>query len=157
MDNDDTINVSVWLNDIDKDELRKKTKLELQSTNISTSAIDLAFYENDKLSTETAYLSNLSNSSSTVIADEKKVIKAKREIAKEMYSENNAKCYDNLFCKNQTFSLEKEKESQIIYISKYAPNIDLYLTKNKYTVSITRAGSTVSGEVSSYGLTCSVS
>ena len=24
MDNDDTINVSVWLNDIDKDELRKK-------------------------------------------------------------------------------------------------------------------------------------
>lgn len=83
------------------------------------------------MSTETAYLSNLSNSSSTVIADEKKVIKAKREIAKEMYSENNAKCYDNLFCKNQTFSLEKEKESQIIYISKYAPNIDLYLTKKQ--------------------------
>lgn len=24
MDNDDTINISIWLNDIDKDELRKK-------------------------------------------------------------------------------------------------------------------------------------
>lgn len=25
MDNDDTINISVWFNDIDKDELRKKS------------------------------------------------------------------------------------------------------------------------------------
>lgn len=131
MDNDDTINISIWLNDIDKDELRKKTKLELQDTNISISAIDLAFNENDKLSIETNFLSSLNNDSSIGISDEKKVIKAKREIAKEMYFENNAKCYDNLFRINRSLSLEQEKEPKIIYISKYAPNIDLCLTKKQ--------------------------
>lgn len=72
MDNDDTINISVWFNDIDKDELRKK-KLELQDTNISISAIDLAFNENDKLSIETNFLSSLNNDSSIDISDEKKL------------------------------------------------------------------------------------
>lgn len=131
IDNDENINISAWFNDIDKIKLQDKTNFELKNTNISSSAIKLAFSENNKIFLDSAQLNDIQNENNISIADTKTVIDTKRKIAKEMYYQSNISYFNTIFEKTNTLSLYQEKSPQIIYLSKYAPNIDLTLTKEQ--------------------------
>lgn len=115
--------VSLWLNDINKDELKKKVYNKLENK-ISKASLALALEPNSNDSIK--YINEEKKQSQKSLEKESNeiqtVIEVKRSIYREMQKEKSS-----IVLKNEL----KEYQDNILYISKYLPNIDIELTRSQ--------------------------
>ena len=131
IDDDTMIPVSIWLKDISHEAIKKKVEKELafeiDNNIINSDAIDVAFYndlfasKNESRFDDYHSFESLSQKAKNVsVSDTQLVIKTERSIASQVYSESNLSKIEKI-CNDTDYS--------IIYISRYAPNVELYLLK----------------------------
>lgn len=123
MSDEDKLDVSVWTKDIDFSTVKKETTVKLKSDyNFNSEKLELLdmSFADEKLDNSTALKINRIDSDVTD-EDTETVIEEKRNIASDMYEENNQKFLDKIEC----------HEDDIIYESKYAPNVILSLDKEQ--------------------------
>lgn len=114
LNDDDLVSVSMWVKDLGRDEFDAMIHEELnklaQKKMVSQSAVDALFNMD-------------SNSKADVtVAQAQAVISAKREIVNEYYTKHNQNVLNELF--------GDSRRVNVIFISKFAPNIELQLTKS---------------------------
>lgn len=149
MDNDEKINISVWLKDIDiglvEEQVSSYLSNQINGDSINASSVDLVFNgyrsfnpdfegKNYNLLTKSNINnSNFSKSEEVTINQVQKVIEAERRVSSNLYQRQNEKFYNSLFSKVENYSLDIEQleEPQVVYSCKYAPNIELYITKEQ--------------------------
>ena len=123
MSDEDKLDVSVWTKDIDFSTVKKETTVKLKSdynfNSEKLELLDMSFVD-EKLDNSTALKIKRIDSDVTD-EDTETVIEEKRNIASDMYEENNQKFLDKIEC----------HEDDIIYESKYAPNVILSLDKEQ--------------------------
>lgn len=155
MDDDDTIVVSIWFNDIDYNTIYEKSKAKLSEIYSSTSdktSIDLLNLTMSEVSSESkkAYTVNMINRAiddtsysekdyihnidnhpqSAVISD--KVISTMRETSSKIITENNKKYIEEIFGKAIDINLNNNyNDDRIIFVSNYAPTLDILLKKQE--------------------------
>ena len=123
MSDEDKLDVSVWTKDIDFSTVKKETTVKLKSDyNFNSEKLELLdmSFADEKLDNSTALKIKRIDSDVTD-EDTETVIEEKRNIASDMYEENNQKFLDKIEC----------HEDDIIYESKYAPNVILSLDKEQ--------------------------
>lgn len=117
------VDVSVWVKDINQDEVKEKTKKTLMKEN-GFSKEQLEITDTDFLASDVNNfdVEKISKIDTAVSADESEIIiEEEREISSEMYEENNSNIFDS-------FNID---DNNLIYSCKYAPNILMSLTKNE--------------------------
>lgn len=137
--NNDIIPVSIWFTDISheiiKDKVEEEMTSDIESGRISQEAIDLVFFDDlksDVLESQpdsTVYddCKELAESVSTEQAME--IISCERRISSELYSKRNSEHISDIM---RLLSLSDEEiSSSLLYSCKYAPNIDICLTKEQ--------------------------
>ena len=121
--NKERINVSVWVKDINQNEVKEKTKKVLKEEN-GFSDNQLKIIDTDSLTPDITDLNaeKIYEIDSAVSVDESElVIEEKRKISSQMYEENNSKIFES-------FNVD---DKNLIYSCKYAPNILMSLTKDE--------------------------
>lgn len=132
---DEKISVSVWVNDIDYEDVKSDVEIALQdeigSGEISSSAVDCVFTDEDELSTAESY-SEFINETANISTNEMDIVIAEeRKAASDKITQSNNNIYNKL--SNELDGATPE----IIMMSSYAPNFDLLLTKEQiYKLSL---------------------
>ena len=124
MSDDDTIEVSVWVTDIDHNEVERQA-IEKVKNSVSRDVFDIAKVDNDN-----SKLMELSRKETTKSVKEQKrdsseiqkYIEVKRSLLYKSQRANIDKIISTLF---------PEQKPEIIYRSKYLPNIELKLQKSQ--------------------------
>lgn len=128
-DANEEINVSVWVNDIDyndvKSDVEEALQDEVQSGEISSEAIDCVFTNEETLSTEVLYTDFINNNTDISTNEINEVIMEQREITSDKITQNNNYIY-NKICEELG-----NTKPEIIMMSSYAPTFDLKLTKEQ--------------------------
>ena len=138
----DKVPVSVWFEDIDYKEVKKQVEDRLKSNaraiTVSQKAIDLVFYDventitNRELSTAV-----LRDEYSEVTTEEvKAVIEAERDVVSTLYQTHNQNIIDNIYEDSSLTKVVHKRNSnaenlQIDYVCRYAPNVNMTLTKEE--------------------------
>lgn len=150
LDDDDEVDVSVWVTDIDHAAVKEKTAFKLEGA-VEEQKIDRAVLslldENAKQAqflpiSETAKNFSLSAgklkaippaSTATAVSDGdcQFFIETERAVSKSLYQEQNKGIFDRLFPKQKQglFKSAAQKQPEILYACRYAPNIMMRLTK----------------------------
>lgn len=146
MSDDEQINISVWLTDIDSSVVEEKVNIclsnAIQEDNISRASVDLVFKNNevsdvsvneDDLIANDYTDDNDSNNSNGTLEQVQTVINTERQVASSLYQQQNEEFCDSLFSKTKSAytSKEQSKLPQVIYSCKYAPNVELYISKKQ--------------------------
>lgn len=147
MNDDEQINISVWLNDIDgnlvEEQVNTELSNEIKDNRISRTSVDLVFhseerlddslYKTDLVSEEDIYANDLNVTTEQV----QKVIRAERKAASNLYQKQNEEFCNILNSKVKGIYSESRQaqQQQIVYSCKYAPNVELYIAK-KYIYDI---------------------
>lgn len=142
MNDTEAIAVSVWFTDIDYDELKENVKNEVIATSslsesVSQEAVELVFYDVENNNIANYSLETLTNVYSDVTVEEvKQVVAVEREIASNMYREHNNSIIEDILppsvvSRESLSATEFAGASSISYICRYAPNVDMYLTKSQ--------------------------
>lgn len=146
----DKVDVSVWVTDIDRTQVKEKTAFQLEDAieekKINRAALSL-------INEETNQLQNLPNSVSAQVFSLSKgklqffppksavtgvsdgdcqfYIEAERAVSSEMYQKKNKEIFDGLFPKHRQvfFKSIMQEQPEILYVCRYAPNIMMRLTK----------------------------
>ncbi len=124
--NNDTICVSVWLNSIDYSAVENKLIKKI-GDNISKEIIDIV-NSNDTWSNDISFFNKERKKTALELKRESQdiqtAIEARRKIIATMQFNNNKKILDELF-------KGKIKSNDLVFISKYVPNVELNLTKEQ--------------------------
>lgn len=146
MGDGDTVDVSVWLKDIDYEQVANDVtdKLETmhQSGKVSAQALllpqdDLAAMsqsaQNNAVSAYSAEPVQGLDPSQITAEDAQEFIETKREVTAQKYEEQNTRLFNSLFPKQKQswFRTVQQEQPEVIYSCKYAPNVMLTLTKSQ--------------------------
>lgn len=143
MGDDDKVVVSVWFSDIDYSKVKKDVENSLVNRNSNHQhAIDLVFLNelknnNDTNDTQKSLSELTEEYDSVLIEDVQRVIEEKRTVTSELYQSYNKLMLDEILDKDivSTILLNENnidcKSSEIVYISRYAPNVELMLTRDE--------------------------
>ena len=142
MDNAESIVVSVWFADIDHENVKGAVEEEIADINARTYSVsedvtDLVFLESLENGTKTyELLSSLNEEySSITTTDVQNVIGIKREIASSLYETHNICMLNKMLSIEETFDIntytEAKYSNKVVYVSRYAPNVEVRLTKNE--------------------------
>ncbi len=139
MKSSDSIAVSVWFTDIDRNVLRYNveqaalnTRSLKSSTQVTSEAIELLFYDVDNAdSINEESMSMLSERYYDITTEEMQTaIELERAVAAAMYSEHNQNILSTVL--HSAIELdESENPVKLDYVCKYAPNVDMKLTKTQ--------------------------
>lgn len=128
-DTNELIDVSVWVSDIDYDDVKSDVEESLQdeveSGEISSEAIDCVFTDDEELSTDVLYNDFINNNADVSTNEINEVITEQREITSAKITQNNNYIYNKL-CEELDGT-----EPEIVMMSSYAPTFDLKLTKEQ--------------------------
>ena len=141
MSDDDTISVSIWLTDIDYNEVYDHSKKDLEIlikkdllTNdslelLKLSMFDISFFaKNEYTNYNTDRIKQLDNKVSNIESNE--VLRIMRKNISLLMMKNNLKKYNMLFPeKRQSNFSELKQDENIIFVSQYAPLINIKLKK----------------------------
>ncbi len=132
---DEKVSVSLWVDDIDYDDIKAAVKVDLrndvESGELSASAIDCVFLDESELNNPANYQEFLNDTADISQSEIETVILSEREIVKEKMSVNNQNIYSKLSDDLGGY------EPEVILMSSYAPNMDLWLTKEQiYELSL---------------------
>lgn len=134
MDDDDTIDVSIWFKDIDYDKVKEKTVKKVKEK-VSEDVLTLVQFNGNETVARDVF-NREKNKTLKIRKKESKqmqvAIEAKREIASKMQEENNRKFIEEMFPSDTI-------QPTILYESKFAPNIEASLTKEQIAEIITSA------------------
>lgn len=145
MNSNDTIDVSVWLKDINYKEVAEEVSAELeQKAENGEIGKQAVFLPKDDLLTmkQAKNFTCISDSISPVNVldmeqlsqeDAQTFIETKRMITSDKYEEQNTRIFNSLFPKIKRNLLvdEEQYQPEIIYSCKFAPNVMMTLTKNQ--------------------------
>lgn len=146
MSDDEQINISVWLTDIDTSVVEDKVNVclsnDIKEDNISRASVDLVFKNNeisdvsfneDDLSANDYINDNDSYNSNVTLEQVQTVINTERQVASSLYQQQNEEFCDSLFSETKSAYTSKEESElpQVIYSCKYAPNVELYISKKQ--------------------------
>lgn len=150
MDDDDKIDVSVWVTDIDRAAVKEKTASELEEAieeqKINRAALSLLEEEAKQAQIrpvdDTAKIFSLSTGKLKAFSPENSItavsdadcqyyIETERAVSSDLYQEQNKVIFDRLFPKQRQaiFESAAQKQPEILYACRYAPNIMMRLTK----------------------------
>ena len=147
MDANDTVGVSVWLRDIDYEEVEQEVTQRLEEKvekgEISEQALLLP--EDDLLTMKQKSVGNVQLSAASLPPvegldtaaisqeDAQEFIETKREVTAQEYTQQNAQVFEGLFPreKQEWFRTVPQEQPESIYSCKYAPNIMMTLTKGQ--------------------------
>jgi hypothetical protein len=117
------INVSVWVKDINQNEVKEKTKKVLkEESGFSDNKLEIIDTDFSNSRIESVDVETIGRIDKTISVDESElIIEKKREIASQMYEESNSDIFDS-------FNID---DKYLIYSCKYAPNILMSLTKDE--------------------------
>lgn len=143
----DTIDVSVWLCDIDYEEVeqevtqrleRKAEKGEISGQALLLPEDDLQTMKQQNSGNAQLAAANLQPVNGLNIAaisqeDAQGFIETKREVTSREYARQNAQVFESLFPKEKQewFRNVPQRQPEVIYSCKYAPNIMMTLTKGQ--------------------------
>lgn len=119
------IPVSVWFTDIDYDKVNDKVVTDFKDK-VSSDVLDIA---NANGNTKDLLALNANEQKKSIEKQKsdslemQNIIVGRRKIAAKLQKENNEKVMNDLF--------SSKNQPKIIYSSKYAPNVDMYLTKEQ--------------------------
>lgn len=147
MNGDDTIDVSVWLRDIDYEDVEQEVtqKLEQKVENGEISRQALLLPEDDLKTMKQQSSGNYQLSTASLqpvegldieqlsSEDTQEFIETKREVTSQEYQRQNAQIFGSLFPKEKQswFRTVPQEQPEVIYSCKYAPNIMMTLTKSQ--------------------------
>lgn len=147
MNDDDTIDVSVWLRDIDYEDVEQEVtqKLEQKVENGKISRQALLLPEDDLKTMKQQSSGNYQLSTASLqpvegldieqlsSEDTQEFIETKREVTSQEYQRQNAQIFGSLFPKEKQswFRTVPQEQPEVIYSCKYAPNIMMTLTKSQ--------------------------
>ena len=125
MNDNDTVAVSVWFKDIDYNVVEAKAIKNI-GNNISNDVLKIAKADESSAEMLSLYKSQQNKTikqQKKESAEMQKLIEEERDISSKMQVENNKNIMNRLF--------EDGDYPTIIYSCKYAPNVDMYLTKSQ--------------------------
>lgn len=147
MNQDDTIDVSVWLKDIDYQQVADDVTDELETMHQSgkLSAQALLLPQDDLTAMRQSAQNNAASAysaesvqgldpSQVTAEDAQEFIETKREVTAQKYGEQNTQIFNSLFPKEKQgiiFRTVQQEQPKIIYSCKYAPNVMMTLTKSQ--------------------------
>lgn len=142
MNDSSKVFVSVWFEDIDYKEVKRQVEEMINDNTrtvaVSQKAIDLAFYDVENTINNRELTANvLCDTYSEVTTEEiKAVVEAERAVVSTMYQNYNQSIVnaisENVTVSNNLNTRNSNEESlQIEYVCRYAPNVDMYLTKEQ--------------------------
>ena len=139
LESDERVCVSVWIKDIDHQEVKngveEKLFAKIESGELSKQDIDLVFFDDIEINVKGSTGEQLSYGK--IIGNEENessnnkiqmVIETEREVSSAMYKQNNKTVLNGFL---NSLDADDADAPIVIYISKYAPNIDLCLTKSQ--------------------------
>ena len=132
MDDDDTIDVSIWFKDIDYDIVKEKTAKKVKDI-VSDDVLTLVKNDGDENVARDIFNREKNKSQKKREKESKQMqiaIKAKREIAYKMQEESNREFIEEMFPSDTI-------QPTVLYESKFAPNIEVSLTKEQINEIIT--------------------
>lgn len=146
MSDDEQINISVWLTDIDTNDVEEKVNVclsnDIKENSITRASVDLVFKNNeisevslneDDLLTNEYINDNDSYSSDVTLEQVQTVINTERQVASSLYQQQNEEFCDSLLSETKSAYTNKKQSKlpQVIYSCKYAPNVELYISKKQ--------------------------
>lgn len=146
MSDDEQINISVWLTDIDTSVVEEKVNVclsnDIKENSISRASVDLVFKNNeisevslneDDLLTNEYIDDNDSYSSDVTLEQVQTVINTERQVASSLYQQQNEEFCDSLLSETKSAYTNKKQSKlpQVVYSCKYAPNVELYISKKQ--------------------------
>ncbi len=140
MSSSDCVDVSVWLQDIDYDEVNQETQQALQTKvsmgKASENVLQLSMCQQNNMADGLLTLQNtgyLAEADVTASQDAQVYIETRRFVAAQAYEEQNTSLYHMLFPAEEggLLRIQKQQQPALLYISAYAPNILLTLTKDQ--------------------------
>ncbi len=138
MDETEMIKVSIWFSDINYGTVRSTVEASLENEKIRTigvsqDAIDLVFLNDSIANSNTqATLNSIAETYSGVSTEEvQAVIERERMVVTDMYETHNNLMIENTLgaLSGASLLMNGTTASQVSYVSRYAPNIEAYLTK----------------------------
>ncbi len=147
MSSGDTIDVSVWLRDIDyeevEEEVTQRLEQKVENGEISEQALLLPEDDLQTMKRQSSGNAQLSAESFQPVAGldiaaisqeaAQEFIETKRDVTSQEYAQQNAQVFESLFPKEKQewFRTVPQKQPEVIYSCKYAPNIMMTLTKSQ--------------------------
>ena len=140
MSGSDCVDVSIWLQDIDYEEVDQETQQVLQAGvsqgKVSENVLQLAMHQQNNTSNDLPVFENtsyLATEDATASQDVQVYIETRRSVAAQAYEEQNASLYHMLFPSEEygLLHIQGQQQPSLLYISTYAPNILLTLTKDE--------------------------
>ena len=142
MSDSDKVPVSVWFEDIDykevKNQVEERLKSDTRAFAVSQKAIDLAFYDVENTLTDIELSTDvLCDTYSEITTEEvKAVIEEERAVVSTLYQTHNQNIIDNIYEDSALTKVVNKRNSnaenlQIDYVCRYAPNVNMTLTKEE--------------------------
>lgn len=146
MSDDEQINISVWLTDIDSNIVEEEVNVclsnEIKENSVSRASVDLVFNNNEisdvsvnenDLLTNDYIIDNDTYNSNVTLEQVQTVINTERQVASSLYQQQNEEFCDSLLSETKSAYTNKKQSNlpQVIYSCKYAPNVELYISKKE--------------------------